>query len=842
MVPGVRLRLSKLRDGIVFGADGVGDYPEKFSIMLKNYFLVAWRGLRKNRVFSVINIAGLAVGLAVCMLITLYVTHELSYDRYNVKADRIYRLDADLQVGEMGYYSWDSPLPMGPTLVKDFPDVETMVRINFTGTMLVKKGDQTLTEERAGWADASLFDVFTLPMLAGDPKTALAEPNTMVISETMAKKYFGSVSAAMGKSMVTDNVRTIKVTGVIGDIPETSHFHLDWIRSLVTLVAGASPEWLNNNVATYVLVRPGVSKAQLERDLRAVVRKYIQPDLVAALHAGISDLEAKGSHYRYKAMPVTRIHLYSDLTNEVEPVGNVEYVYIFIAAGVLILLLACVNFMNLSTSRSTGRAREVGVRKVLGSRRSQLVGQFLTESLVTCGLALALGVGMAVVASPYLNGLAGVKISWKELPWVWLAPGMLGLMAVVGLAAGSYPAFFLSAFQPSKVLKGQLAKGLRGLWIRNALVVFQFTTAVILIIGTLTIYSQLRYMQNRKLGYDREHVVVISNMGSLWVHARTFEDEVLKMPGVVSTTMASVFPTSTNWNIIVFSRNASMSESQTMSMGRWYVDARYIPTLGMEMAAGRNFSPLMPTDSGAVVINETAARLLGYEKPLEHILYMGTDPRSPATPFRIIGVVKDFSAGSMRNKVKPIVLMLRNQVDKMAVRVRTDDLPGLMGAIEAKYHAVVPEMAGQPFGYTFLDQDFNRLYVSEQRTGRLFVSFAAFAILIACLGLFGLVSYAAEQRMKEIGIRKVLGASVRGIVGLLSRELVGLVLVSVLVASPVAWWLGKWWLRGFAYQTSIGVWVFGVAAVMVVGIAFATAGMQAARAARANPTKSLRAD
>jgi putative ABC transport system permease protein len=317
---------------------------------------------------------------------------------------------------------------------------------------------------------------------------------------------------------------------------------------------------------------------------------------------------------------------------------------------------------------------------------------------------------------------------------------------------------------------------------------------------------------------------------------------VLKMPGVVSTTMASIFPTSTDWNINVFSRDASMSESQTMSLGRWFVDARYIPTLGMEMAAGRNFSPVMPTDSGGVIINETAARLLGFAKPLEHKLYMGTDPGSPPTPFSIIGVVKDFSAGSMRNKVKPIVLMLQNRIDKMAVRVRTDDLPRLMAGIETKYHAVVPEMAGQPFLYTFMDEDFNRLYVSEQQTGRLFVAFAAFAILIACLGLFGLVSYAAEQRIKEIGIRKVLGASVGGIVGLLSRELIGLVLVAVVVATPVAWWLGHWWLGGFAYQTTIGVWMFGVAAVLAVGIALVTAGVQALRAARANPVESLRAE
>jgi putative ABC transport system permease protein len=810
--------------------------------MLKSYFLIAWRGLKKNRVFSVINIAGLAIGLAVCMLIALYVTHELSYDRYNVEADRIYRLDADLQVGAMGYFSWDSPVPLGPALVKDFPDVEKMARVNISPTMLVKKGDQTILEDHAGWADPSLFDVFTLPMLAGDPKTALSEPNTMVISERMAKKYFGGVAEAMGKPMVTDNVRTVKVTGVMKDMPETSHVHLDFIRSLTTIIAGQSPEWLNNSVATYVLVRPGVRQAELERDLRAAVLKYIQPGLQSALHAGISDLEAQGSRYQYKPIPVTRIHLYSDLTNEVEAVGNVEYVYIFVAAGVLILLLACVNFMNLSTSRSAGRAREVGVRKVLGSRRGQLVGQFLIESLVTCGLALGLGLLLAVFALPYLNELAGVRISWNDLPWMWLAPALIGLMVVVGLAAGSYPAFFLSAFQPVKVLKGKLAKGLRGLWIRNALVVFQFATAVILIIGTLTIYSQLRYMQNRKLGYNREQVAVISNMGSLWLHARSFEDEVLKMPGVVSTTMASVFPTSRDWNINVFSPTASVVQSQTISMGRWLVDARYIPTLGMEMAAGRNFSPVMPTDSGAVVINETAARILGFKNPLDHKLYWETDPRSPGIAMPIIGVVKDFSAGSMRNKVPPIVLMLQNNVDKMAVRVRTDDLPKLMTGIGAKYHTIVPEMAGQPFEYTFMDKDFNRLYAAEQRTGKLFVSFAAFAILIACLGLYGLVSYAAEQRMKEIGIRKVLGASVIGIVGLLSRELIGLVLVAVVVASPVAWWLGHWWLAGFAYQVEIGGWVFCVAAVLAVGIALVTAGAQAVRAARANPVKSLRTE
>lgn len=810
--------------------------------MIKNYVLVAWRGLMKNRVFSAINIFGLGIGLGVFLLITLYVAHELSFDRFNVKADRIYRLDADLQVGDSKYESWDSPLPMGPALVKDFPDVENMTRVNFSITMLVKKGDQTLLEHNAGWADPTFFDVFTIPMMAGDPKKALTEPGAMVISEKMAKKYFGSVSAAMGQPMVVDNISPVKITGVIRDMPEASHFHLDFIRALAPLVAGQAPEWLNNNVGTYVLVRPGVSKAQLERDLRQVVLTHVQPSLQAVVHAGLADLERQGSHYRYQAMPVTRIHLYSDLPNEVEAGGNVAYVYCFIAAGLLILLLACVNFMNLSTSRSIGRAREVGVRKVMGSRRGQLIGQFLVESIVTSGLALGFGLLLSGAALPYLNDLAGISITWQELPWMWMAPALLGLMVIVGLAAGSYPAFVLSAFQPVKVLKSQLPTGLRGMWLRNGLVVFQFTVAVVLIIGTLTIYSQLRYMQNRKLGYNREQVILVSNMGSLWIHARSFESEVLNMPGVVSTTMASKFPTSRDWNINVFGRDASMTQAQTVSLGRWTVDTRYIPTLGMEMAEGRNFSPSMPTDSGAVIINETAARLLGFKEPLKHMLYRAIGPHDSVVATPIIGVVKDFTTGSMRNKTSPIVMELGNSLDKLAVRAKTADLPRLIAGVEAKYHSVVPEMAGQPFDYSFMDEDFNRLYVSEQRSGRLFISFAGFAVLIACLGLFGLVRYAAEQRTKEIGIRKVLGASAGVIIGLLSRELIGLVALAIVLASPVSWWLGQWWLRGFAYPVHLGVWVFGAGAVVAVGIAVLTVGWQALRAARANPVDCLRTE
>ena len=810
--------------------------------MIKNYFLIAWRGLKKNRLFSAINIFGLAIGLGVCLLIALFVAHELSYDRYNLNADRIFRLDADIQSGDMFYHNWDSPPPVGPVLGTDFPDIESVVRIDcYVTKMLVRKGDQTIQEDHAAWADSTLFAVFTIPLSAGDPKTALVEPNSMVISEKMAKKYFGGVADAMGKNLLTDNATNMKITGVYRDMPETSHVHFDFIRSFSTNSWSRMKEWLNNGVATYVLVRPGVTKAALERDLRAMVLKYIQPDLEATIHASVADLEKKGGYFRYVPIELTKIHLYSNLPTELEPAGNVQYVYIFIATGVLILLLACVNFMNLSTSRSAGRAREVGVRKVLGSVRGQLIGQFLVESILTAALALVLGVSLAAIVLPYLNAMAGMNVSWQVLPWVWLAPGLIVLMVAVGVLAGSYPAFFLSAFKPVKVLKGRLAADFRGRWLRNGLVVFQFSVAVILFIGTLTIYSQLRFIQNKKLGYSREQVALIPNMGSLSTHARSFEQQVLEVPGVVAATMASKFPTSIDWNINSFCRDASMTQSQSLNLGRWNIDAAYIPTMGMEMASGRNFSPLLPTDSNALIINETAARVLGYKDPLKHTLYEQDDPKDKVNEMPIIGVVKDFSMGSLRNKVQPLVFKLRNELDQLAIRVKTDDVQRLMAAVGARY-AAFPGMAGQPFTWTFMDDDFNRLYVSEQRTGKLFLSFAGFAIFIACLGLFGLARFAAEQRTREIGIRKVLGATEMGLVRLLSRDLIALVAVAIVLASPVAWWLGHWWLQGFAYRVAVNFWVFVMAALAALSIALLTVGMQAVRAARANPVASLRAE
>ncbi|WP_160710941.1 ABC transporter permease [Chitinophaga solisilvae] len=801
--------------------------------MLLNYFRIAWRNLWRSKGYSAINILGLAIGLATCLLITLFVADELSYDRHHRNADRIFRINADFLVNGNAFRERQTPAPLAAVLKKDYPAVENTARLLSFGDrkILVKKGRETLMEENTVAADGSIFDVFTIPLVSGDAKTALSKPFTMAISESMALKYFNSTDI-IGKTLQTDNVNTYEVTAVFRDMPATSHLHLNFIRSLV-----GNPEdndnWMSDNFDTYVLVRKGIGEKELNQYMKEITKNYMETSLKTLTGSDIADIERSGGHFRYDAIPLTKIHLHSDITAEIEPSGNIQYVYIFCVAALFILLIACVNFMNLSTARSAGRAKEVGVRKALGSHRSHLIVQFLVESVLTSCIALVLALCLTFLLLPYLNQLSGKAIGAGMLLNRWLLPALIGVIIVVGLLAGSYPAFFLSSFEPVKVLKGKLASGFRGSWLRNSLVVFQFSTAIILIIGTLVIYSQLGYIRNRQLGYDREQVLVLNNTASLWIHAKAFRAEVLQLPGVKSGTMTAMLPTSLMQNTAIYSKDAARSAGQVMGLAEWNVDADYIPTLGMEMAAGRNFSPRFPTDTNTIIVNETAAKLLGFTDLNNRILYAG------GQPFNVIGIVKDFNTGSLRTKIPPVVMRLASRADCMAFRVMSNDFPGLIRKIENLYHAT-PGMTGQPFRHAFLDEDFNRLYLAEERTGKIFLTFAAFAILISCLGLFGLVTYAAEQRTREISIRKVLGASATGIVRLLSGDFLKLVAIAILVSSPLAWLLMNQWLQGFAYRIHISWWIFAATAILAVVITLVTVCTQAIRSALANPVESLR--
>ncbi|WP_212004082.1 ABC transporter permease [Chitinophaga sp. HK235] len=805
--------------------------------MIRNYFKIAVRNLWRNKGFSAINIFGLAIGLATCLLITLFIIDELSYDRSNKKADRIYRVNADFLLNGNAFRERYTPAQLGATMKKDFPGIENYVRLRGFGdrSILIKKGNETQMEKNAGFADSTIFDVFTLPLIAGDAKTALARPFTMVISKKMAMKYFGTTSA-VGQILHVDNTDDYQVTGVMEDMPAASHMHFDFIKAMAGLPDSRNTSWMADNYDTYLLVRPDISEATINSYLKTLTQNYMDGPLRKMTGSSIAEVERSGGHFRYDVFPLTKIHLYSPFTNEVEPTGNIQYIYIFGVVAVFILLMACVNFMNLSTARSAGRSKEVGVRKVLGSQRRNLVTQFLTESVLTSMIALLFAIGLAWALLPYLNQVAGKTITVALLFNRWLLPGMLLTIVIVGLLAGSYPALFLSSFEPVKVLKGKLSTGFRGGWLRNSLLVFQFSTAVVLIVGTLVIYSQLNYIRNKKLGYSREQVVVLQNTQSLWVHAAAFKQEILQLPGVKAGTMADVLPVSSIMNTSIYSRDAAGSAGQVLGLFEWNVDADYINTLGMQIAKGRNFSPDMPSDSNALLVNETAARLLGFTDLENRFLYPNYDGYKP---LKVIGIIRDFNSGSLRKKIPPIVMRLAHRPNCMAFRISTDNITALMSKVENKFHNM-PGMDGQPFRYTFLDDDFNRLYQAEQRTGKIFVSFTCFAILISCLGLFGLVTYAVEQRTREISIRKVLGASVTGIVALLSKDFLKLVVVAIVVASPLAWFIMDRWLQDFAYRIHIGWWVFVITAVLAVLITILTICLQAIKAARANPAVTLR--
>ena len=805
--------------------------------MLKNYLKIAFRNLWKNKGFSALNIIGLATGLAVCLLIVLYVKDELSYDKYNVNANRIYRLDADIYFNNTEADMAVAPDPLPTAMVRDYPEVQQMVRINNQGDILIKKDKHNIQDHHAAFVDSTFFKVFTFPMIAGNPNTALDEPNSIVIDETTAKKYFNSTNV-VGKTLYVDNSTNCKITGVIKDMPKQSSFHFSFLRPR----GKEESHWLSNNATCFIMVQPGVPRQKLQHDVDATVNNYLGKELQSQLNISLSDLTKKGNHFIYHLMPLTDIHLHSNKSYELEPTGDITYVYIFSAIALLILLIACVNFMNLSTARSANRAKEVGIRKVAGSLRSNLIIQFLTESVLISFISLLLAILMAAILLPLFNQLAHKQMFVSTLFSTWLLPVMIALVFLVGCVAGSYPAFYLSSFQPIDVLKGKVAKGFKSSWLRNGLVIFQFSISIMLIIGTIVIYNQLDFIRSRKIGYNRDEVLVLHNAYNLNNNITTFRNELLNIPGVTDATVTGDLPTGTNYDNEGWFRDANFDAAKTVILTNFYVDENYIPTLGMQMEKGRNFSKDFPSDSTGIIINEAAVKVLGFKDPLKESLYrpnMNNGNINGATAYRIIGVVKDFNYSSMHNQVGPLLIQEGDNRGEIAIRLNTKNIPSLIDKVQSKWNSMAP---GQPFNYTFMDADFNKLYTSEQQTGKLFITFAIFAIFIGCLGLFGLVSYAAEQRTKEIGVRKVLGASVGGIVAMLSKDFAKLVLIAAVIAFPIAWWSMNQWLQSFAYRTHISWWIFVIAGLAAFLIALITVSLQAIKAALANPVKSLRSE
>lgn len=807
--------------------------------MFRNYIKTAYRSLKKNKGFTAINVLGLALGLAVCLLIVFYVIDELSYDRYNVNIDRIYRVNNDIKFGGSEDSYAVAPAPLAAVLKTEFPDVERVVRFRQNGGLNLKKGEQNIQEHHVIYADPEIFSVFTFPMINGNPGSALKEPHAVVISETTANKYFGSTNV-IGKTLVTNENVNYKVTGVIKDIPKQSHVQADIFVSMITLDESRQTTWLSNNFQTYILLKPGADIVALNRRMKQMVKVHMDPQMQSVVHMSYDDFEKAGNYIRMNTIPLKDIHLKSNLQAELGQNGNIQFVYIFSAIALFILLIACVNFMNLSTARSANRAREVGVRKVLGSARKHLIAQFLAESIMVTLVATIIALITAWALLPVFNQMSGKELTFTVHSLIWLIPTILTIIIVIGCLAGSYPAFFLSGFQPIEVLKGKLAAGFKGGSLRSFLVVLQFSISIFLIIGTLVIYNQLKYIQNKDLGYSRSHVLVVKNLYALGKQAKTFKDEIKQMPGVGNATMTGYTPTMDYRNSNTMFLTPTLDTKNAMNTQMWTVDEDYINTLGIKMVAGRDFSKQMLTDSSSIIINEMAAKRLGYKDPLNKMLYVPMDQQAKVIKgYRIIGVMKDFNFNSLRENVSHLTLVLGEERGALNIRVKTSNMPGFINQIENKWKEMSPN---QQFDYSFMDQDFDATYRTEQRMGKIFVSFTSLAIIIACLGLFGLAAYAAEQRTKEIGIRKVLGAGVSTIVAMLSIDFIKLVIISIIIAAPLAWFAMQYWLQGFAYRQNIQWWIIAVAGLGAIVIAFATISFQSVKAALINPIKSLRSE
>jgi len=804
------------------------------TVMIKNYFKISVRNIRNNIGYTVLNVSGLAAGIASCILILLYVQYELSFDSSYENAKNIYRIGMEERnQGRIRYWGWTSVL-LADVLKSEFPEVLESTRLlNEMGETQISYNDIGTIEKEVLYADSRFFDIFSIPLVKGNPKKVLENPSSVVISQTTAERYFSNEDP-VGKTLVirnwyADNTDHI-ITGVVEDIPRNSHFHFDFLISYNSSRVSESDNWFYTQIFNYFLLRDDTDYKIFESKLPSLVEKYEAPLIKESRNITYEEYLAQGYGTRLFLQPLKDIHLKSELEHELEPVGRIAYIYMFSLIGVFILFIACVNFMNLSTARSINRAKEVGVRKALGSFRKQLVIQFLFESTFLSFLALFIALGIVEFILPYFKSFTHTDLNIRYFNDIRVIPGLTTFALTVGLLSGTYPAFFLSSFSPVSVLKSKLRTNSKGSIVRNGLVVFQFASSIALISGTLIIANQIDYMQNKNLGYDKDHVIIISNARALNQQVDSFKNELKKYDPVISAAGSGEYPARAIHAADFRVRGIAMEKP--VSMFNTSVDYDFAETLGLEMTQGRFYSRDIVSDTSAVVINESAVNALGLTEPLGKIL----DAFRPST---IIGVVKDFNFRSLHNDIGPLVLYLHrwNRIGYISVRIHGYDISKTLSDIKNVWEKFA---GGQPFNYSFLDQDIEQLYNSETRAGQISGIFSLLAIMIGCLGLFGLAAYTAEQRTKEIGIRKVLGATVTNVLLLLSGNLIKLVLLAFVVAVPVSYYIMSEWLHNFAYRINLGVFPFLLAGGLTMLIALLTVSFQVLKAASANPVEALR--
>jgi putative ABC transport system permease protein len=810
--------------------------------MIKNYIRSAWRNLNRHKFISFINLFGLTVGITCCLLILTYIINELSYDKFNKNAKNIYRVTRTFYSGngaESLHLGAVAP-PFGPLLQNEFPDIKKITRILTNGTTTLIYKEKHFNEKNSFFADENFFELFTYPVIKGDAHKALTEPYSIMLTPAVAEKYFGTEDP-MNKMIRIDNF-SLKVTGIFKPFPANSQMHSDVLISFSTLRDTAvygekqlQTNFGNNSFYTYLLFPDNYNVKQVEAQFPAFIDKVMPVRAGPGVPANFKMHQATS----LSLQKLTDIHLHSHLDSELENNGDITRVYIFSAIALFILLIACINYMNLSTARSILRAREIGIRKVIGAERKEIIAQFLYESVLITVAALILALLLTCLLLPYLSLISGQELTIKVLlKWQTLVT-ILVLPVVIGLISGIYPAIFMSSFAPVKVLKGLFKVDTNGVSFRKILVVGQFTISIILIIATTIVYQQLHYIQTKSLGYNKEHIITLPNVGALNKNYEAFRTDLLRSTDIKSIGRSSRIPTGRlldNQGASVF--DSGKQQAVNFDLKCVSTDYDFVNTYGIKMAAGRNFSRDYATDTAGYLLNETAIAQLGWKNPQNAI---GKDLMYGGNKGKVRGVMKDFHFESLHQKIIPIIFFLSRSgsYNNISIKVDGNNLQAAIGIIQNTWRKYLPET---PFEYIFLDQKFEKLYRAEQQQGLIFTIFSCIAIFIACLGLFGLSAFTITQRVKEIGVRKVLGASIPQIVRELSFDFLKLVFIAALIALPIAWYVMNKWLLDFAFRINISLWVFVLAGFIALVIAFVTISFQSIKAALANPVKSLRSE
>jgi len=811
--------------------------------MFKNYFKITWRNIKRQPFFTFLNVLGLSVGIAGGLLISLYIYNEMSFDRMFPDANRIYRLDSDIKFGGNENTYAEVSAPMAGALQRDFPQLETTMRLRTLGSLLIRRSGSEVNakELHTTYADSTFFDMLGIKLLYGNPQTALTNPNTLILTKAAAKKYF-NLKNAVGQTLILNNKDTYTVTGVVENMPQNS-FLRDY--SVFMAMAGykdaSALDWGSDNYYTLVKLIPGAHLKDLKVTLKKMFDKYVIP-WAQNYFPGITKEQflASGNYFRYGITPLTNIHLYSSRESEMSANSSIQKIYILFFIALFLILLASVNFMNLSTANSFKRAKEVGIRKALGSNKSELIRQFLTESCLISFISLLLAMVIAVLAIPFFNQLAGkdIQIPFGN-PLFWVV--LVFATVILGVFSGSYPAFFMSRFIPVRVLKGIGKNSVGSGNIRNILVIFQFTISIFLIISTLVIFQQLSFIQKKDLGFNRKQVMIVEDLYPIKDRIQTLKEEIQRISQVKSVTLSSYFPTPSSRNNSSFFLEGHTEQENALSMQNWGVDYDYMSTLGLHLLQGRFFDRKYATDSTAIILNESAVKILGLQPKdvigMRFVDQFGQDKK--VRFLTVIGVIKNFNFDSLRKKIGALSLSLGNSPRMIGIKIISGDLQQTIADIETVWKKVAPS---QPFNYYFMEDSFNNTYRTEWRLGRIFTIFTILSLLIACLGLFGLSAFNAEKRAKEVGIRKVMGANIGQIVYKLSFDFLKLVVIAILLSLPLGWIAMNRWLKDFSYRINIPWWIFAIAALLAILIALLTVSFQAIKTAIQNPVKSLRTE